>query len=172
MKKIIFSIALLISFVSFSQLESRSPKINLKTSLGINPGTPTNPYISGKNPKWSVDIYAGLYPEWTYYLSRKWEIGFGPTINFTFKAGDNVIAPGGTATLRFDFKTEISGNKKFYIGSEGGLNLGYSITRTSLYATPIGVINMGAEFDNGLTVGAFAGYGKGTLGIELGYRSH
>lgn len=167
MKRIIIVLSTLIALVSFSNIRTGRPNIKISASVGVSP---TISNIGGV-------LSIGAQPEWTATLSKEWEIGFGPVLDVNTILSDTYdghkLDPkfGAGLAFRFDAKKRLSNNHKVYIGAETGVKFFNDFYTTSFGSEPVFAINTGVEYKNGFYVGGFVGYGKGVLGLELGYRT-
>ncbi|WP_068268372.1 hypothetical protein [Caviibacter abscessus] len=168
MKKTLLLLStILITFASFANIQTGRPNVKISGSLGLSS-------LLG------VDASIGIQPEWTAKFSNDWEIGFGPVfdINAGYYGSIHFASVGAGVTLRFDAKKKLNYNKKIYFGAEGGLKFQKDFYLTNngtngKLPTTSGIfkINTGVEYRNGFYIGGFLGYGKGNIGLELGYRT-
>ncbi|CAM3157239.1 hypothetical protein STFE110948_04270 [Streptobacillus felis] len=175
MKKLLLTVAVLAGLTSFSAKIS-GPKHGLEAGAGVDIVNPT--------------LHVTYYPEWKADINKNFDITFGPKIS---AIGEVLVGAGGapkggaflvTAGIGADFNVALPNTtNKFYVGLETGGGLGYikatktektenSETTTTVHGVtyiPIGKIALGGKFSNGFKVAGYTGYGKGIVGLEVGY---
>ena len=163
MKKfILFSLFMLMSAFSFSSIESSKPNVRLEGGLGYSALTGTTADIS-------------IMPEWRANINPNFDITFGPKINALayYEFGTAFYAFGGIAEFETDFNIKVSNNTKFYVGLEAGVGVRYDeinrIEENKISPMFIGNLILGGKINDKINVAGHLGYGKGLIGLRVGY---
>ncbi|CAM3151941.1 hypothetical protein [Streptobacillus ratti] len=176
MKKIL-SILLLVGLTSFSA-KVTGPRYKVD---GAFSAVPLLLPERGSFVKIDVGISTSVsfLPEWKAQINKDFDITFGPkfiaNLTTTIKHDKTEVFPNASLGVEASFNYKLRENLKIYTALETGLGVGPNIEITNkdktVEAKPAIIVKLagGAKINDRYSIGGYIGYGKGLIGVEVGY---